>query len=86
MHTTPDAPGAAKLLPNLPGTEVNITNRYGESFLGRVRSTITAFSGQLTGPDNPNLIQHQFVIQQWRDIQEMLVERGAHNTEITPIE
>jgi hypothetical protein len=77
MYTIPDAPGAAKFLLNWPTTDANITTRTGVSFLARVRSLITAFSYQIARPDNPDRVQHQFAIQQWRNIEEMLVERGA---------
>jgi hypothetical protein len=66
------APGAAKFLLNWPTTDVNITNRSGESFLTSVRSTITDLSSQIAPLD----VQHQFLLQQWRGIEEMLVERG----------
>jgi hypothetical protein len=51
--------------------------------LGRVRLTITTLSDKVALPDNPCQIQDQFQIQQWRDIEEMLVERGAAGTGIT---
>jgi hypothetical protein len=72
----PDAPGAAKFLLKLPTTDANIY-RSGSSFLVRVRSTVTVFSDEVALPDNPDQVQHQFVLQQWRDIEGMLVERGA---------
>jgi hypothetical protein len=46
MYTMPDAPGAAKFLLNWPTTDANITGRPGQSFLARVRLTITNFSDQ----------------------------------------
>jgi hypothetical protein len=77
MGTTRHAPGAAKFLLNWPTTDVNIASRSGTSFLVRVRSTITAFSDTVALPDNPDRVQHQFLLRQWREIEEMLVERGA---------
>ena len=75
MLTTPYAPGAAKFLLNWPATDANITSESGESFLVRVRSLITTFSN----PIAPYIdqVQHQFVHQQWRVIEELLVESGA---------
>jgi ankyrin repeat protein len=67
MHIVPDAPGAAKFLLSWPTTDANITQRSGESFLDRVRLTIS-------------LVQDQFQVQQWRDIEEMLIENGAAGT------
>jgi hypothetical protein len=74
MYTMPDAPGAAKFLLNWPNTDANITNRSGESFLDRVRSMIDAFS------------DCRFLLQQWREIEEMLVKMGATGTGITTLE
>jgi hypothetical protein len=80
MVTIPDAPGAAKFLLNWPTTDVNITTRSGESFRTRVCSTITANSDQLTIIANPDQVPHQFLLQQWNEIEieieEMLLERG----------
>jgi ankyrin repeat protein len=77
MVTTKLAPGAAKFMMNWPATNVNIIPRSGESFLVKVRAAITALSIAAAHPGNPEQVQHQFVLQQWRDIEEMLVERGA---------
>ncbi len=85
MYTIPYAPGAAKFLLNWPTTDVNITTRSGASFLDVVRSTITDFSDEVALPDNPDKVRDQFLLQQWRDIEEMLVERGAVDTGITTI-
>ena len=41
------------------------------------------FSDKLAVHDNPEQIQHQFLLQQWRDIEMMLVERGAIDTGIS---
>jgi hypothetical protein len=79
MYTIPDAPGAAKFLLNWPTTDANITTRSGEAtFSGRVRKNVEYFS------NNPNWVHHQFQLQQWREIEEMLAKtRGAHTTGIT---
>jgi ankyrin repeat protein len=82
MYTVMDAPGAAKFLLKLPTTDANLTSRSGASFLARVRADVKYFSDQIVRPDNPEGIQHQFLLQQWREIQEMLVERGAIDTGI----
>ena len=83
MCTTSNAPGAAKFLLNWPTTDVNITMRSGVSFLARVRYTMTIFSDAIARPDNPDQVQDQFQVQQWREIEEMLVERGAVDSSIT---
>jgi hypothetical protein len=45
------------------------------------------FSDEIARPANPaGRVQHQFWLQQWREIEEMLVERGAHDTRITALE
>jgi hypothetical protein len=82
MYTAPDAPGAAKFLLNWPTTDVNITNRSGHSFHDAVCRTLEYFSDKVALPDNPEMVQHQFAIQQWREIEEMLVlvKRGAADT------
>jgi hypothetical protein len=74
MYTLPYFPGAAKFLLNWSPMDVNITNRSGESFLATVRSTITDFSDKIALPDNPGLVQHQFLLHLWRGIAEILVE------------
>jgi hypothetical protein len=77
MYTTKHAPGAAKFLLNWPTTDVNITDQSGESFLARVRRTIEYFSQEIALPDNPEQIQHQLLLQQWSEIEDMVVKRGA---------
>jgi hypothetical protein len=86
MYTDHLAPGAAKFLLNWPTTDVNITNRSGLSFLASVRNYVKYVSDELARPNNPGRAQHQFRLQQWREIEEMLVERGAHDTRIAALE
>jgi hypothetical protein len=86
MCTTKLASGAAKFLLNWPTTDVNITTRSGASFLARVRNAVKHFSNSGARPANPDQVQHHFLLQQWREIEEMLVERGAHDTGITALE
>jgi hypothetical protein len=83
MCTTPNAPGAAKFLLNWPSTDINITNLSGASFLLGVRKAVKYFSDKVALPDNPDQIQDQFLLHQWREIEEMLAERGVHDTRIT---
>jgi hypothetical protein len=82
MYTTPNAPGAAKFLLNWPTTDANITSRSGESFQSAVRGTLEQFFDKVARPDDPNTLRHQFLIQQWREIEEMLVlaKKGAVDT------
>jgi hypothetical protein len=77
MCSSKGAPGVAKFLLNWPTTDANITTRSGVSFLASVRSSITLYSGLIAEPDNSEQVQHQFLLQQWRGIEEMLVEKGA---------
>jgi hypothetical protein len=84
MYTTPDAPGAAKYLLNWPTTNASVTSQSGASFLARVRSLNSDLSDQLVLlHDDPDRVQRQFAIQQWLDIEKLLVERGAADTGIT---
>jgi ankyrin repeat protein len=86
MRTPLFAPGAAKFLLEWPTTDVNITARSGASFLAVVREAVSYVSDQVALPDNPNRVKDQFVLQQWREIEEMLVERGGHDTGIADLE
>jgi hypothetical protein len=74
MGTTPFAPGAAKFLLNWPTTDSNITARSGESYLTNVRGAVEYFSDKIARPDNPDRVQHHFLLWQWRNIEEMLVK------------
>jgi hypothetical protein len=76
------SPSAAKFLLKSPSTDVNITQRSGASFLFRVRGAVKYFSDQIAFPDNPEQVQDKFLLQQWIEIEEMLVERGARDTGI----
>jgi hypothetical protein len=84
--TSKFAPGAAKFLLNWPTTDVNIIDRSGLSFLAGVRRDIKYFSDEIARPDNAVRVKHQFWLHQWREIEEMLVERGATDTGITALE
>jgi hypothetical protein len=83
LWTTPHAPSAAKFLLNWPATDANIITQSGDSFLAKVREAIEYFSHKIALPDNPEQIQHQLLLQQWRKIEAMLVERGAIDADIT---
>jgi ankyrin repeat protein len=80
------APGVAKFLLKWPTTDVNITDRSGVSFLAKVFNAVNHFSNKVALPNNPDRVVDQFLLQQWSEIEDMLVERGAHDTEITAIE
>jgi hypothetical protein len=88
MCTTKFAPGAAKFLLNWSSTDVNITTLAGVSFLDEVREARWYFFSEIVVPDHhPELVQqHEFLHLQWRDIEDMLVERGAVDTGITMVE
>jgi hypothetical protein len=83
MYTIPQAPGAAKFLLNWPTTDANIAARTGESFPAKVREAVEYFSDKAARRDDPEQVQDQFQLQQWCEIEEMLVERGAADTGIT---
>jgi hypothetical protein len=88
MCTIPYAPGAARFLLNWPTTDVNITNRFGESFLANIRWLITEISGKISRPGIPdhNQVVDQFLLRQWREIEEIMVERDALDTDTTTLE
>jgi hypothetical protein len=86
MYTTRFAPGVAKFLLNWPTTDVNITNRSGASILVGARQILTFFSDKIALSDNPEQVQHRFLLQQWIEIEEMLVERRAADTRIPTLE
>jgi hypothetical protein len=86
MGTVPEAPGAAKFLLNWPTTDSNLISSTGASFLAIVRFAITDYSDQIALPDIPTRVQEKFLLQQWREIEEMLVDRGARDTGITAFE
>jgi hypothetical protein len=86
MYTIPNAPGVAKFLLNRPTTDANITSRSGASVLGMVRKAVKFFSVKVACPDNSELVQNQFLLQQWIVIEEMLVKRGAVDTGTTTLE
>jgi hypothetical protein len=75
MCTVDISPGAAKFLLNWPTTDFNITMPSGPSFLDVVKKIVKVFSDKVAFPGNPDQVQHQFLLQQWREIEEMLVER-----------
>jgi hypothetical protein len=84
MITISNSPSAAKFLLSWPTTAVHIANRSERtSFLSRVRFQIS-LSSRIGIPDNPT-IRDEFLLQQWRVIEEMLVERGSHDTCTTSV-
>jgi hypothetical protein len=76
IHTVRMAPGAAKFLLEWATTDVNITASSGASFLAYVRLAIEHSADQVSLPDNPDMVKDRFVLQQWREIEETLVERA----------
>ena len=86
MCTFPDAPGAAKFLLNWPATDANITSRSGASFLAVIRARIITMLNRIALPVNTEKVQDEFLLEQWREIEEMLVERGAADTGISTLE
>jgi hypothetical protein len=83
MCAIPMAPGAAKFLlewSTTPTTDINIhiTNQTGATLLGMVNSTVEKFSNKAALPDSPERIKYAFLLEQWREIEKMLVERESH--------
>ena len=76
MWTTDWAPGAAKVLIEWPTTDVNILSQAGNSMLAYVGITKQLFSG-MTDENPRRLVEDFFLLQQWLEVEEMLVERGA---------
>jgi hypothetical protein len=81
--TTPYAPGAAKFLLTWSTADVNTITHSGNSFPAEVREAIEFFSDEIGASDGPEQIPLQFLLKQWREIEAMLVERGAVDTGIT---
>jgi hypothetical protein len=79
-RSLPNAPGAAKFLLNWPTMDVNIIYRAGESILAMARQLILSYSTLAASRDNPNQVQDQVLLQQWREIEKILAKRGAHDT------
>jgi hypothetical protein len=48
--------------------------------------TVEDDSSNVALPEYPEQVKDQFLLQQWREIEEMLVERGATDTGITTLE
>jgi hypothetical protein len=88
LRTIMFAPGAAKFVLEWPTTDVNITAQSGFSFLAKVRGAVEYLSDQVAPPDNhPDWwVKDKFVLQQWREIEEMLWERVGQDTGITAVE
>jgi hypothetical protein len=76
MKTITEAPGAARFLLNWPTMDFNSTTQSREAFLFMVRRLLTDFSDQSELPADLDQVQKNFLLQQWRGIEEMLVERG----------
>jgi hypothetical protein len=74
---------ASKFLLNRLATDVNVTDRSGDSFLADVKDAVKHLSDEIRDTGRPKRVQHQFSLQQWREIEEMVVERGATDTSIT---
>jgi hypothetical protein len=71
------APGAAKVLIGWPMTNVNIVDESGRTVLDLVRMVIEELSDEVNSLENPRRAEDQFVLQQWREVEEMLMEKGG---------
>jgi hypothetical protein len=81
MCTVQMAPSAAKLLMEWPTTDVNLTAKSGKCILAMVRNTIDFLTHGCSFPWHP---RNQFLCQQWRDIEKLLVAKGAIVAGIPP--
>jgi hypothetical protein len=76
-YTTQFAPGAANFLLSSPQPRTSILP---------INLDIPSYSGfARLFPDYSDQIRETFLLKQWRDIEEILVERGAIDTEITAL-
>jgi hypothetical protein len=57
--------------------DLHITNRAGVTFFDMVHSAIDDLSDKVALPECPDRAKHAFLLQQWREIEQMLVERGS---------
>jgi hypothetical protein len=74
------APGAAKVLIEWPTTNANIIYKSGRTVLALVRMVIEELSDEVDSLENPRRAEDQFVLQQWRENEDMLMEKGASDT------
>jgi hypothetical protein len=80
MYTVEMAPGAAKFLlewctPPTTDIDIHIINQLGITLSDMVHSTIDEISDHHAAPDCPDRAKDAFLLQQWREIEKMLVER-----------
>jgi hypothetical protein len=78
LRTIPYSPAVAKVLLERHSTDVNVTTDKGFSFLAAIRLYVN--SEKLTrfpNSDHPEVVKVRFVLQQWRVIEEIPVEKGA---------
>jgi hypothetical protein len=62
---------------------VSVTTKKGYSFLAMIRLNIKSFLDVIVrfpNSDHPEVVKARFVLQQWCEIQEILVEKGAVDT------
>ena len=83
MSAFPMAPGAATFLlerPTSPDIDIHMINRAGVTLLDMVHSAIgwVPDPAAASDPDDPDRqVKYAFLLQQWREIEKMLVERGS---------
>jgi hypothetical protein len=85
MATVQFAPGAVKFLlgwstPPTIDIDIHITDQTGATLLDMVHSTIDEISDPHAAVYDSldQQVIHAFLLQQWREIEKMLVERGTH--------
>jgi hypothetical protein len=77
------APSAAKVVIEWPTTNVNIVNQSGVSMLAIVRHLISEIAVKVdTSHENSRRAQDAFLLEQWREVENMLVEKGTSDTSI----
>ena len=78
MWTIEWAPSAARVLIEWPATDVNIVDRGGVSMLTLVRQVLENISDAADRPGNAcRKAEDLFRLEQWLEVEEMLVEKGA---------
>jgi hypothetical protein len=89
MHSIMYAPGAAKIMVEWPKTDLHVTQKDGLTVANLVRSTIGNISeyvaALLPDDDSNDRVKCNVLLQQWREVEEMLDEKEAllENTQQT---
>jgi hypothetical protein len=81
LRTMLYSPAVAKFLLEWHSTDANVTTDKGVSFLAGVRLTVNSDPvARFPSSDHPEVVKVRFALQQWREIEAILVEKGAVDT------